>query len=517
MKKILFSLVAFSLVGIAPAQTQAPIIEWQKCLGGYGYGYGADSAFSIQQTSDGGYIVVGYTTSNDGDVSGNHGGGDSWVVKLDASGNLLWQKCLGGSGQDAVFFIQQTSDGGYIVAGDTVSNDGDVSGNHGNSDGWVVKLDASGNVLWQKCLGGSEGELFFSIQQTSDGGYIAAGFTYSNDGDVSGNHGNGDGWVVKLDASGNLLWQKCLGSSDYDYAESVQQTSDGGYIVAGYTGSNGGDVSGNHGGGDGWVVKLDVSGNLLWQKCLGGSGGDVIASIQQTSDRGYIVAGYTSSNDGDVSGNHGHMDAWVVKLNLSGEIDWQKCLGGSLTDYAESVQQTSDGGYIAAGRTGSNDGDVSGNHGGAYDFWVVKLDASGNLLWQKALGGYNDDRASSIQQTSDGGYIVAGYTHSNDGDVSGFHGYRDFWVVKLAPDNLSTEELSVKAKIGLYPNPVKEVLLFTSKDPVLKAEIFDLNGRLIRTAEVFNNQLSVSSLSKGIYFLNLQTDKGKLKTKFIKE
>jgi hypothetical protein len=490
MKKILFSLVAFSLVGIAMAQTPAPAIEWQKVLGGSGYDYFA----AIEQTSDGGYIVAG-----------------SQVVKLDTSGNLLWQKVLGGS----FAAIHQTSDGGYIAAGSTSSNL--VLGYHGFIDGWVVKLDASGNLLWQKCLGGSSGEVAYSIQQTSDGGYIVAGFTRSNDGDVSGNHGNRDGWVVKLDASGNLLWQKCLGGSDHEVFTAIQQTSDGGYIVAGFTTSNDGDISGYHDFGDGWVVKLDASGNLLWQKCLGGSYGDGIYSIQQTSDGGYIVAGYTDSNDGDVSGNHDvqhhvYGDGWVVKLDASGNLLWQKCLGGSQTDVIYSIQQTSDGDYIAAGYTGSNDGDVSGNHGFG-DGWVVKLVASGELLWQKCLGGSGSDSFDAIQQTSDGGYIAAGSTNSNDGDVSGYHGGDEGWVVKLAPENLGTEELSVNAKIGLYPNPVKDVLHFTFNEPVLKAEIFDLNGRLIKTAEVFNNQLTVSSLSKGIYFLNLQTDKGKLKTR----
>ncbi|MDR3272603.1 MAG: T9SS type A sorting domain-containing protein, partial [Flavobacteriaceae bacterium] len=511
MKKILFSLVAFSLAGIAAAQTQAPAIEWQKCLGGSG----GDMASSIQQTSDGGYIVAGITNSNDGDVSGNHGNSDGWVVKLNPSGEIDWQKCLGGSDYDSASSIQQTSDGGYIVAGRTSSNDGDVSGNHGgNSDGWVVKLDASGAVQWQKCLGGSNSEVFNAIQQTSDGGYIVAGYTNSNDGDVSGNHGSDDFWVVKLNASGELLWQKCLGGSGQDSVYSIQQTSDGGYIAAGFTTSNDGDVSGFHGGYyDGWVVKLDASGNLLWQKCLGGSGfEDWAYSIQQTSDGGYIVAGYTSSNDGDVSGFHGGYDGWVVKLDTSGKLLWQKCLGGSDWDFLYSIQQTSDGGYIVAGYTISNDGDVSENNGNYHEAWIVKLDASENLLWQKCLGGSYYEVFNSIQQTSDGGYIVAGFTNSYDGDVSGNHGDLDGWVVKLAPDNLGTEELSVNAKIGVYPNPVRDVLHFTSKEPVLKAEIFDLNGRLIKTAEVFNNQLSVSSLSKGIYFLNLQTAKEKLKT-----
>ncbi len=401
---------------------------WQKCLGGSEI----EHAFSIQQASDGSYIVAGYTNSNDGNVTGNHGDKDCWVVKLDASGDLLWQKCLGGSNSDAAWSIQTTSDGGYIVAGASNSTDGNVTGNHGDYDYWVVKLDTSGDLLWQKCLGGSDSDYARSIQQTSDGGYIVAGSSRSNDGDVSGNHGSADYLALKLDTSGDLLWQKCLGGSWYDYARSIQQTSDGGYIVAGTSNSNDGDVTGNHGDYDYWVVKLDASEEIVWQKCLGGSYYDSLRSIQQTSDGGYIVAGYSNSNNGDVSGNHGYLDYWVVKLDTGGNILWQKCLGGSSYDYAFDIQQTSDGGYIVAGYSNSNDEDVSDNHGGGADYWVVKLDASGNILWQKCLGGSWYDFGQSIQQTSDGGYIVAGYSRSTDGNVTGIHGdYHDYWIVKL--------------------------------------------------------------------------------------
>ncbi|HPU47245.1 MAG TPA: hypothetical protein PLQ91_06455 [Bacteroidales bacterium] len=423
---IFFALILFNGLN-NKSHAQAPAIEWQKCLGGTSWDY----AKSIQQTSGGGFIVAGYTSSNDGDVSGNHGGGDYWVVKLDSSGTIQWQKCLGGTDNDEAKSIQQTSDGGYIVAGETWSNDGDVSGNHGYYDYWVVKLNSSGDILWQKCLGGTNVDQAFSIQQTSDGGFIVAGGTFSNDGDVSGNHGIVDSWIVKLNSSGDIIWQKCFGGTDDDVAFSIQQTSDGGFIVAGGTFSNDGDVSGNHGIVDSWIVKLNSSGDIIWQKCFGGTDDDVATSIQQTSDGGFIVAGYTSSNDGDVSGNHGGGDYWVVKLDSSGTIQWQKCLGGTDNDEAKSIQQTSDGGYIVAGETWSNDGDVSGNHGNS-DYWVVKLNSSGDIEWQKCLGGTVKDIAKTIQQTSDGGFIVAGYTNSNDGDVSGIHGdYYDFWVVKL--------------------------------------------------------------------------------------
>ncbi|MDI6832968.1 MAG: hypothetical protein QMD02_03870 [Bacteroidales bacterium] len=423
---ILLSLILFNGVN-NKSHAQAPTIQWQKCIGGTNVDY----AKSIQQTSDGGFIVAGYTESNDGDVSGNHGLGEAWVVKLNSSGNFEWQKCLGGTNTDIANSIQQTSDGGFIVAGYTFSNDGDVSGNHGGSDAWVVKLNSSGDIEWQKCLGGTSWDEAYYIQQTNNSGFIVACKTNSNNGDVSGNHGGDDYWVVKLNSSGDIEWQKCLGGTSWEVAYTIQQTSDGGFIVAGYTNSNDGDVSGNHGYFDAWVVKLNSSGNIEWPKCLGGTGNDYANSIQQTSDGGFIVAGETYSNDDDVSGNHGYFDYWVVKLNSLGDIEWQKCLGGTGNDYAYSIQQTSDSGFIVAGFTNSNDGDVSGNHGGYYDAWVVKLNSSGNIEWHKCLGGTNDDRANSIQQTSDGGFIVAVYTMSNDGDVSGNHGYSDYWVVKL--------------------------------------------------------------------------------------
>ena len=435
-KKLSFLMLLFlSAAVFAPvaAWAAAPSIEWQKCLGGSG----EDIAYSAQRTPDDGYIFAGRTTSTNGDVSGNHGGSDAWVVKLNSSGAIAWQKCLGGTDYDYAFSIQLTSDGGYIIAGNTLSNNGDVSGNHGDYDAWVVKLNSSGAIEWQKCLGGSGDDRAFSIYQTIDGGYIVAGSTTSNDGNVSGNHGFTDAWVVKLNSSGVIAWQKCLGGGGTDSAYSIQQTSDGGYIIAGDTSSNDGDVSGNHGGTDAWVVKLNPSGTIVWQKCLGGSSGEVARSIQQKGDGSYIVAGYTSSNDGDVSGNHGSYDFWVVKLNSSGAIEWQKCLGGADTDFAYSIQQTGDG-YIVAGETNSTNGDVSGNHGGYRDMWVARLNSSGTIVWQKCFGGSDEDYASSIIRTSYGGYIVAGHTNSTNGDVSGNHGgVSDMWVVKLNPDDTS--------------------------------------------------------------------------------
>lgn len=396
-------------------QETEPDIIWQKSLGGSG----DDRAYSIQQTSDGGYIVAGYTTSNDGDVSGNHGGKDFWVVKLDSGGNIVWQKTLGGSGDDEARSIQQTSDGGYIVAGWTFSNDGDVSGKHGWADYWVVKLDENGNIEWEKTLGGSKNDFAYSIQQTSDGGYIVVGHTLSSDGDVIGHISGWDIWLVKLDKDGNILWQKIFSSTDYDYGYSVQQTTDDGYIVAGRLWPYA------------WVGKFDNTGKYIWGKRHFDESkhGATAYAVQQTEDGGYIVAGRALSNQTDEHGYH-PSDFLVVKFDSKGNIIWKKTYGGTSYEEAYSIQQTTNGGYIVAGYTKSEDGDICMKHGGT-DAWIVKLDKDGNIVWQKALGGSRNDEAYSVRQTSDGGYVVSGYTFSDDWDAVGNHGKADFWVVKL--------------------------------------------------------------------------------------
>ncbi len=418
---------ALSILSIATAQ---PLLQWQKALGGTASDYAND----IQQTADGGYVLTGGTSSNNGDVAGHHGNGDVWVAKLDNAGSLQWQKSLGGSAPDVGYSIRQTTDGGYIVAGYTGSNNGNVSGYHGLRDAWVVKLDNTGAVQWQRCLGGSVYDEAYSVLQTADGGYMIAGYTGSTNGDVSGNHGIYDAWIVKLNSTGVLQWQKCIGGSGSDFAYAIQPTSDGGFAVVANTQSNDGDVSGNHGNWDIWALKLDAAGVLQWQKCLGGSGADQGYSLLQSSDGGYAIAGYTGSTNGDVSGNHGAQDGWVVKLSNMGSLQWQKCLGGTLADQTYSIVQSADGNYIVAGLVKSNNGDVGGNHGGD-DAWMVELGPTGGLHWQKCLGGTEADGAYAIRSTTDGGYILAGSTASNNGDVSGNHGGGDAWAVKMGCGN----------------------------------------------------------------------------------
>ena len=253
------------LLGFGAIAQTAPGIEWQ-------HSYGSthdDHAWSVQQSNDGGYIMAGDVRGNSGNVSGYHGGDfDAWVVKLDAQGNLDWQRSLGGSGSEGAQSIIQSSDGGYLITGGTNSTDGDIGVNHGGWDAWVVKLDSEGNITWARTYGGSNDDGARSICQTNDGGYVISGDSRSIDGEVTGNHGGPDCWVVKLNEVGELQWQKSLGGSGYDASYSIKQANDGGYILAGETSSNDGDVSGNHGGDgiDWWVVKLDGDGIMEWQK-----------------------------------------------------------------------------------------------------------------------------------------------------------------------------------------------------------------------------------------------------------
>jgi hypothetical protein len=333
-----------------------------KTYGGTDY----DWASSVQQTSDGGYIVAGGTYSFSAGLS------DIFLLKTDANGNIQWAKTYGGTDYDWASSVQQTSDGGYIVAGHTASFGGI----------FLIKTDANGNVQWAKTYGGIYDEAS-SVQQTSDGGYIVAGHTASF----------GGIFLIKTDANGNVQWAKTYGGTYWDYAYSIQQTSDGGYIVAGYTSSFGaGDW-------DIFLVKTDASGNIQWAKTYGGTDEDRAYSVQQTSDGGYIVAVWTYSFGAGV------YDAFLVKTDASGNIQWAKTYGGTNDDFAYSVQQTSDGGYILAGYTNSFGA-------GADDFFLIKTDTNGNVIWAKTYGGTGWDEASSVQQTSDGGYIVAGYTGS---------------------------------------------------------------------------------------------------------
>ncbi|MEN5305961.1 T9SS type A sorting domain-containing protein [Chryseobacterium cucumeris] len=497
------------LIYSALAAQSAPSIEWQKALGGTH----GESANAVQQTSDGGYIVAGNSMSNDGDVTGNHGGGDYWIVKLNPAGGIQWQKTLGGSNVDDAQSIRQTTDGGYIIAGSSNSGDGDISGNHGNYDYWIVKLDSNGNMQWQKSLGGSSMDMAQSIQQTSEGGYIVAGSSSSNDGDVSGNHGGGDYWIVKLDINGNIQWQKSLGGSSSEQVNSVQQTFDGGYIIAGTTVSTDGDITVSYGNNDFWVVKLDSGGNMQWQKTLGNIGDNIGYYAQQTFDGGYIAVG-TSFNSSNLES--GLPDYWVIKLSNNGTIEWDKYFGGSFHDNAITIRQTPEWDYIVAGWTASNNGQVT-NHHGNLDYWIIKLDSSGNLKWEKTLGGPDFDYLTALELTADNGYIVSGSTGSTSGDVTGHHGMIDAWIVKLSPEQLGIPENQQRHKPNLYPNPAKDFFYLDHLPRESTISITDMSGRKL-FSQKYNEEkikISTSAFMEGLYMVQVKNREEFILTKKI--
>lgn len=444
MKALIIFLFSFYLPLICIAQ--APEIEWQNTIGGNNN----DDLYSIEQTSDAGYILGGFSSStNTGDKTEvGYGFDDYWVVKLDSSGNILWQNTIGGSEQDRLYSIQQTVDGGYILGGyspSPVSGDKD-EGSNGANDYWILKLDSLGNILWQNTIGGSLNDLLH-IEQTTDGGYILAGSSMS---DISGdktemNLGGEDFWLIKLDSSGNILWQNTIGGSlDDGFTMDIKQTFDSGYIVGGTSIS---DISGDKseessGGYDYWVLKLDSAGNILWQNTIGGDSDDILTSIQQTNDKGYILGGFSNS---DISGDKteatigvlGLDDYWILKLDSVGNILWQNTIGGDSYDDLFSIRQTYDGGFILGGSSSSSiSGDKMESNFGQEDYWVVKVDSIGNLQWQKTIGGNLTDAIRDIIQTNDGGFLIGGYSLSN---ISGNKtenniGGSDYWVVKLLPD-----------------------------------------------------------------------------------
>jgi len=423
-----------------PLFSQSPIVEWQKLLGGNNGEY----PNSIEHTSDGGFIVAGITEGPDnGDITGYHGNpniDDLWVIKFDNAGNIQWKRCFGGLFQEVGGYIKQLPDGGYVLAGSSSSVSCQTGGPHGGLDFWVVRLTNTGNIIWQKWFGGSQNEYCYSLDLAADGGFLIAGETESSNGDVSGYHNSQDFWIIKVDSNGNLVWQKCLGGNNDEICFSVRSTNDGGCIAAGHSYSNDGDVSGNKGSSDYWLVKLSSTGNLQWQKCLGGTQADQARTIELTVDGGYIVAGMSSSNNNDVSGNHngpsgGSSDFWVVKLNSVGVIQWQKCYGGDKNEIAYAIRTTPDGGFAITGTAESNNGDA-GCNAGWIDLWVIKINTSGLLQWQKSLGGSIFDGAYCLDILNDGSIVLGGSTCSPQ--ITGYHPQsgigtcNDYWIIKLS-------------------------------------------------------------------------------------
>ncbi|HEY0680389.1 MAG TPA: T9SS type A sorting domain-containing protein [Chitinophagaceae bacterium] len=437
-------MICLIISNLTYSQSGKPTLKWQKTFGGSDLEkYGADANIGGYQRAlvvlPDGYVIGGETSSDNGDIVGNHNANtnDIWVARLDTARNIIWSVCLGGTGLETFGSIDQDIDGGFIISGTAGSVDGNVSGNHGGpADAWIVKLSAAGVIQWQKCIGGTKTDIGGYITPVKAEGYIFIGTTYSNDGDVSGNHGTtGDIWVVKLNRAGNIIWQKCFGSTADDLDIAIKATPDGGYIFTGIAQNNSGDVQGFHGSKDIWVVKISATGNLLWQRCLGGLADEWSANIILTPDGGYLVAGTTASyQSGDVTINKGANDAWLVKLDANGQMQWQKTYGGPTYDVFSDAVVLPDQSYVVIGHTNSSLLDISFNRGG-YDIWLVKVSASGNLIWEKTFGGTSSEYATSLVLSGIDEYTFVGETFSNNYDVSGNHGLWDIWIGKAGRSN----------------------------------------------------------------------------------
>ncbi len=508
--KSIFSFLAATICVFSTLFAQAPAIQWQNTIGGSD----EDFLYSIEQTADGGYILGGHSLSNiSGDKTENClSGWDYWVLKLNAAGSIQWQNTIGGIGLDELSSLQQTADGGYILGGFSNSYiSGDKTENNNGGDYWVVKLDATGAIQWQNTIGGDGYDQLNSLQQTVDGGYILGGSSASNiSGDkIENSNGGYDYWVVKLDDTGDIQWQNTIGGSDFDELLALQQTADGGYIIGGWSKSNiSGDKTENSWGlYDYWVVKLDAIGAIQWQNTIGGNDDDYLFSLQQTSEGGYILGGRSNSNvSGDKTENSlGQEDYWVVKLNATGTIQWQNTIGGNAMDGFRYLQQTSDGGYILSGYSNSSiSGDKTENGLGGWDYWVVKLDATGTIIWQNTIGGNATDGIGSLQQCADGGYILGGSSSSNiSGDkTENSNGKYDYWIIKLAPETVPTGEAPI-ATVGitLYPNPTADFLFVTSETATTLC-LHNSIGQILTTQTIQGQgQIDLSRYPNGIYFL----------------
>ena len=413
-------------------------IEWTKTFGGSN----EDNALSVVETTDGGYAIAGYTLSIDGDITDKTAtDSDYWVLKLTKEGEIVWSKTYGGTGDERAEKIIQTNDGGYVVVGYSRSNDEDVTLNAGLQDYWVVKLNGAGDIQWEKSFGFSGIDRAFSVVQTKDGGYFVTGFLDVTASNGEGNddksksntkHGVGEFWGIKLDASGNKIWRRYFGGTNNDRSYDVLQTEDNGFLMIGSSESidfNVAEGNGSKGSYDFWAVKVNEDGTKSWFKSYGGSEIDVAYAIAPSGDGKYVIVGDSRSNDGDISGAKGNADLWMIQIDETGTLLWQKSLGGTQFDTGRGISKTQNNGFIITGNSRSNDIDLKENKGQS-DILNVLINNKGEVQWQSTAGGSLAEFGESCLETSDKKIIIVGSSESNDFDVPSNKGSKDFIIIK---------------------------------------------------------------------------------------
>lgn len=427
MRKI-YSLIILAVFISISASSQLAI-QWQKTYGGSNNDQiGDDANFydapdqAVIRTTDAGYLMIGFTSSSNGTFPVNLGSNDFAVIKTDSLGNLQWSNTYGTSGNDVATSVVQTSDGGYAIVGFTSASGEEVM---------LIKIDSAGNLLWQTTYGGSNSDRAYSLGLANDGGFYIGATSASNDSDhTSPARGDKDFWLIKTDSAGLLLWEKSFGGPGFDWLNSMKVTADGGVVMCGFVNGSGADISASLGGIDVWIVKTDTAGTIEWERSFGGTGNDWGFTITQSSDGGYAFGALTESNDGMVTGWHGGHDYWMVKLDTAGILQWQKALGGTLIDECYDILETPDNGYLIAGTTNSEDGDLSQNYG-LLDFNVMKVNSSGDFEWSETYGGTLSDWGISIISDGNGDYILAGNSKSFDIDITTNAGGWDLALLKL--------------------------------------------------------------------------------------
>ena len=409
-------------------QAQAIELEWDKSFGGTL----TDIGYSTCNAVDSGYIIATTTYSSDGDVTENAGLRDFWIINSDLSGNIIWQKNYGGSSLEELGAVLKTSDSCYVFGGTTYSADGDIGLNFGGADCVVMKLSKEGEILWLHVFGGSKNDWLTSIIQTNDGGYIFTGHSRSDNGifaDHSGSTDYPDLIVVKLNSLGELEWSKSYGGINSDEGNAVIQTTELDYVVVGYTSIWEPTFDFDY-----WILKIDADGDVLWDKKYGGTNQDYAFSIAELFSKNLIVTGEAWSDDGDILDSHGLQEAWTILLDDDGEIIWKKSFGGSCAETGRDILMHSDSTISIIGSTCSpDDGDVLGHHGdfGYSDYWIFNIDTIGIIRWQQCFGGTETDQAYSTSLTLDTSILITGSARSNDFDVTGHHSGDDAWTIKI--------------------------------------------------------------------------------------
>jgi hypothetical protein len=357
-------------------------------------------------------------------------------LKFDAQDNLVWQKTIGGTKDDYGYKIIQSNDGGYAIVGSSKSNDIDQSTNFGFEDVWVQKLDASGSYEWKSTLGFSGSDIGYSIIQTTDGGYfvgsvldVSASGGLGNSKNLNWKHAGGDYWGIKLSKTGSTEWRKYFGGTNTDTCYDVVEATDG-FIMIGSSDSNDVDIKNSKGSYDFWIVKTDKQGKMIWEKSFGGSEIDEAFQVLKTTDNNFLIVGETRSSDQHVTNQKGGADIWVVKMDTNGAILWQKNYGGTNFDVGRGVSLAQDGGFYITGSTRSMDGDVTENKG-SNDVWLLKIDATGNLEWQKTIGGSDIDFSYDVVELDDKSLILVGESNSKDKEIPSNKGFSDALIIKM--------------------------------------------------------------------------------------